>query len=122
MGLYFFSGPVASIFGAFFSAAFQLVDGHAGLYGYQWLFLVFGLATVVAGAIIFIVLPSTPYDKGLLTVEEAQVQRHRMMRESQHLNSEVNEKFSLKALFRELADYKGTVFHSIVRAALTLSI
>lgn len=121
MGLYFFSGPVASIFGAFFSAAFQLVDGHAGLYGYQWLFLVFGLATVVAGAIIFIVLPSTPYDNGLLTAEEAQVQRHRMMRQNQHLNTEFKEEFSLRALFTELADYKGTGIHSIVRA-LTLSI
>ncbi|GAB5591289.1 hypothetical protein Unana1_06189 [Umbelopsis nana] len=110
MGLYFLSGGLASMFSAFFSYAFQLIDSQHGLFGFQWLFLVFGVITVASGIITFVILPSTPYEKkGWLTEEEMQVQRHRMMRDADE-NRSGEQKITVRAFLKELIDYKLYLF------------
>lgn len=105
MGLYFFSAAVAGIVGGFFSAAFQLIDGRGNLYGWQWLFLVFGLLTVVCGIFFNFWLPSTPFEKkNWLTEEEKEVARHRIEIDRQDL--EERPPITVHAVVQELMDYK----------------
>ena len=53
------------------------LDGLAGLRGWQWLFLLEGAATVVFGAVLFVVFPDRPRDATWLSPAEAEaVERH----------------------------------------------
>lgn len=118
MGLYFLSGGLASMFSAFFSYAFQLIDSQHDLFGFQWLFLVFGVITVASGIITFVILPSTPYEKmGWLTEEEMQVQRHRMMRDANE-NRSGEQKITVRAFLKELIDYKCNVTFNLLFATM----
>jgi ACS family tartrate transporter-like MFS transporter len=56
----------------FFPGLLFRLDGHFGLRGWQWLFLVEGLPPVLLSAIFFRYLPDTPHQAKWLTLEEKQ--------------------------------------------------
>lgn len=62
--------PVSLGIGAPLSTTIMLLDGAAGLHGWQWLFLLEGLPTVIVGFIVLKVLPDRPSDAKWLTDEE----------------------------------------------------
>ncbi|KAH8556090.1 major facilitator superfamily domain-containing protein [Umbelopsis sp. PMI_123] len=110
VGFYFFAGALASVFTGFFAAAFQLIDGRGHLYGYQWLFLVFGLVTIIVGVFVYFVLPSTPFEKkNWLTEEEKEVARHRLI-SSIDTDSNAQTKITFAAVLKEMLDYKVYLF------------
>ncbi|KAI9278175.1 major facilitator superfamily domain-containing protein [Umbelopsis sp. AD052] len=120
MGLYFFSAAVALIVSGFFSAAFQLIDGRGNLYGWQWLFLVFGLLTVIIGVFFNFWLPSTPFEKkGWLTEEEKEIARHRIALDRPDL--EDRPKITIRAVIKELMDYKVYLFTIIYMCTVLIS-
>ncbi len=47
------------------------LDGMAGLHGWQWMFLLEGLPTVVIGCVLYFILPDRPTDVKWLTPEES---------------------------------------------------
>lgn len=53
-------GPLALLIGGPLSSALLSLDGHGGLAGWQWLFLLEALPTLVLAAIVFAVLPDRP--------------------------------------------------------------
>jgi ACS family tartrate transporter-like MFS transporter len=64
--------PLSAVFmGAIAGLLFRL-DGHFGLRGWQWLFLVEGLPPVLLSVIFFRFLPDTPQQAKWLTSEEKQ--------------------------------------------------
>ncbi|MEV0694612.1 MFS transporter [Streptomyces sp. NPDC050388] len=60
MSLFYFGAPLAFILGSPVSGLLLEMDGLADLHGWQWLFLIQGLATVVVGVFVLRVLPDTP--------------------------------------------------------------
>ncbi|WP_070013710.1 MFS transporter [Streptomyces abyssalis] len=70
MSLFYFGAPLAFIFGSPLSGLLLEMDGISGLHGWQWLFLVQGLATVVVGVIALRVLPDSPASAPWLTPRE----------------------------------------------------
>lgn len=70
MSLFYFGAPLAFIFGSPLSGLLLEMDGIRGLHGWQWLFLVQGLATVVVGVIALRVLPDSPESARWLTPHE----------------------------------------------------
>jgi MFS family permease len=70
MGLFYFGAPMAYIFGSPLSG--YLLDLHrlAGLEGWQWLFLIEGLMTVVVGVWAFWYLDDRPSDAAWLPMNE----------------------------------------------------
>lgn len=53
------------------------LDGFAGLLGWQWLFLIEGVSTVIFGAVLLFVFPDGPKDAAWLTRAEAEaIERH----------------------------------------------
>ncbi|KAI8575512.1 hypothetical protein K450DRAFT_142768 [Umbelopsis ramanniana AG] len=120
MGLYFFSAAVALIVSGFFSAAFQLIDGRGNLYGWQWLFLVFGLLTVIIGVFFNFWLPSTPFEKKQwLTEEEKEVARHRIQVDRPDI--EERPRITVRAVVNELLDYKVYLFTIIYMCTVLIS-
>ena len=57
---FFVAAPLASVAMGGMSGWLLALDGNAGLHGWQWLFLVQGLPTVLVGLVVLRYLPDTP--------------------------------------------------------------
>ena len=62
--------PIASVVMGGMSGWLLALDGNAGLHGWQWLFLVQGLPTVLFGLVVLRYLPDTPATVAWLTQPE----------------------------------------------------
>lgn len=70
MGLFYFGAPLAQIVGGPLSGALLEMNGHGGLAGWQWMFVVEGLIAVVAGLLVWRFLPDRPADALWLSASE----------------------------------------------------
>ncbi|KAH8655296.1 major facilitator superfamily domain-containing protein [Xylariales sp. PMI_506] len=57
-------------FGGLFAAAILQLDGHHGIRGWQWLFIIEGSATVGIGMVCAIFMPEYPHNSRMLTQTE----------------------------------------------------
>ncbi|RSD16818.1 MFS transporter [Amycolatopsis eburnea] len=73
VGLIYTAPCVAVIIGSPVGGALMELHGVAGLRGWQWMFLVEGLVTVLIGVVVWFALPSRPADAKWLTPDEAAV-------------------------------------------------
>lgn len=64
IGLYFTAAQVSAAVVGLVSAGFQLMDGLGGLVGFQWMFLIYGLITIVYGIALLWILPDRPHLPG----------------------------------------------------------
>jgi MFS family permease len=77
VGLIYTSAALAIILGSPAGGALMTLDGVGGLHGWQWMFLVEGLVTVLVGVFVWLVLPSRPQEARWLTkMEAAELSRH----------------------------------------------
>lgn len=61
---------LANVFGAPLAAGFLAMDGIAGLRGWQWLFMLEGIPSILMGLVLLLTLPDTPADAKWLTEEQ----------------------------------------------------
>jgi MFS transporter, ACS family, tartrate transporter len=59
-------------------AILQFLDGANGLHGWQWLFLIEGLPSVIMGGVFLALLPDKPQSAKWLSIEERDVIRQRL--------------------------------------------
>ncbi|KAI4867270.1 MFS general substrate transporter [Hypoxylon rubiginosum] len=89
--LFFFGPSVSAAFGSLISAGALRIDGRAGLFGWQWIFLICGVSTIATGLLAFTLVPKSPHDtnrlfgglvpwKGWLSEREADVFVARIVR------------------------------------------
>jgi MFS family permease len=71
VGLIYTAPCIAIVIGSPLGGALMELQGVGGLHGWQWMFLVEGLATVLVGVLVWFVLPGRPADAKWLTREEA---------------------------------------------------
>ncbi|KAI1355185.1 vitamin H transporter 1/biotin symporter vht1 [Xylaria sp. FL0043] len=64
IGQYFTAAQVSAAVVGLVSAGFQLIDGRGGLYGFQWMFLIYGLVAIVVGIALLWWLPDRPLPPG----------------------------------------------------------
>ncbi|KAI0897789.1 MFS general substrate transporter [Annulohypoxylon nitens] len=64
--IFFFGPSISAAFGSLISAGALRIEGAAGLYGWQWIFLICGVSTITTGLIAFIVVPKSPHDTNRL--------------------------------------------------------
>ncbi|GAB3756774.1 MFS transporter [Microlunatus parietis] len=69
-GLFYFGAPLAFIFGGPLSGLLLDLDGLGGLHGWQLMFLITGLLTVVVGIVVISYLPNGPKDARWLSEAE----------------------------------------------------
>ncbi|KAI8987481.1 major facilitator superfamily domain-containing protein [Mycotypha africana] len=60
IGVTYLAAPTSGAIGGLISAAVQLIDTRGNLFGWQWLFVIFGILTFIFGLATIWVLPSTP--------------------------------------------------------------
>ena len=73
---------IAGLIGGPLSAALLRLDGRAGLAGWQWLFLVEGLPSLIMGFAVLRWLPDRPADAKWLTPEQREALTARIVEES----------------------------------------
>ncbi|KAI8085004.1 major facilitator superfamily domain-containing protein [Halteromyces radiatus] len=121
IGIMYLAGPASGAFGGLISAGIQLIDMRGNLYGWQWLFLISGLLSLVFGFATLFVLPSKPdQSKGFLTEEETRMVQQRIdkghqdMLENDNNNGKTSKKTvvmrDLRNLRTQLMDYKVWLF------------
>ncbi|UUZ46250.2 MFS transporter [Janibacter limosus] len=71
VGLILTASSVASIVANPIGGALMKLDGIGGLHGWQWLFVLEGIPTVLLGVLIFFVLPNSPAKATRLDADEA---------------------------------------------------
>ncbi len=86
--------PLASVIGAPISGLImENLNGTAGLYGWQWMFLLEGLPALIMGLVVFFALPDEPRTAAFLNDEERQWLATRL--ESEREAQENVERFSV---------------------------
>ena len=78
---FFVASPLASVVMGVVSGWLLALDQYAGLHGWQWLFLVQGLPTVLVGFMVLRYLPETPAKVAWLTPTEKNWIQHELERE-----------------------------------------
>jgi MFS family permease len=84
VGWIYTAPALALMIGNPLGGAFLQMDGLAGLHGWQWLFLLEGLPTIVVGAILWFKLPEKPSDAPWLSPDEARVLEARAVPDGAH--------------------------------------
>jgi MFS transporter, ACS family, tartrate transporter len=83
MALFLLALPVCNCIGSPISSHILLLDGAAGLRGWQWLFIVEGLPALLLGGLTWFVLADGPWNAPWLSADErAQLQREMKTDES----------------------------------------
>ncbi|KXV01182.1 MFS transporter [Caballeronia megalochromosomata] len=70
MGLFYFGAPLAFMFGSPLSGYLLRFDGMLGLHGYQWMFMLEGLAATAVGVWAYFYLDDRPADAKWLDPDE----------------------------------------------------
>ncbi|KAL0093583.1 major facilitator superfamily domain-containing protein [Phycomyces blakesleeanus] len=115
IGVTYLAGPASGAFGGLISAAIQLIDTKGGLYGWQWLFIISGILSVIFGVATIWYLPSKPEaSTKFLDEEERALIRRRLGMVPQGLPQETETRLPAKGdlhqIFVQLTDYKVWLF------------
>jgi MFS family permease len=73
VGLIYTAPCIAIFLGSPAGGALMDLDGLGGLHGWQWMFLVEGLVTILVGGVVWLTLPNRPSDAKWLAPEEAAI-------------------------------------------------
>jgi MFS family permease len=84
VGWIYTAPALALVIGNPIGGAFMQMDGIAGLHGWQWLFLLEGLPTIVVGVILWFKLPEKPSDAQWLSKDEARALETRAVPDAAH--------------------------------------
>lgn len=83
-GAFMVAMPLSAVFGGPLSGFFLSLDGWGGLHGWQWLFLLEGIPSIVLGVAVLLVLPKSPADAKWLQEREAVALQRTLDRERIH--------------------------------------
>lgn len=102
--IFFNSVTLAGAFGSLLASGINYMDGIHGQAGWQWIFILEGLATVVVGAVAFFVVPNFPEDAKWLSPAEQQFMRDRV----QDVDADAHDGLPLRAqVAAYFSDYKS---------------
>ncbi len=84
---FYIAGPLGSVVMGAMSGWLLSLDGNAGLHGWQWLFLVQGLPTVLVGLAVLRYLPDSPSTAPWLSAPEKDWIHQQLAREQQAIGA-----------------------------------
>jgi predicted MFS family arabinose efflux permease len=107
----YLAAPASGAVGGLISAAVQLIDTRGHLYGWQWLFLISAIVSLLFGVATLFYLPSTPdRAKKFLTEDERKRVQERLAIGEPQQERKKDFKEGLNQLGQELKDFKVWVF------------
>jgi len=105
--IFFSAATVSGAFGGLLAAAISNMEGIGGKPAWAWIFILEGLATVLAGAASFWIIQDFPDTAKFLSEEERTLVIRRLQSDDQF--SAAGEKLKLKYIFQSLVDWKTWV-------------
>jgi MFS family permease len=102
--IFFSAATVSGAFGGLLAAAISKMDGVGGKQAWSWIFILEGLATVIAGTASFWIIQDFPDTAKFLTEEERTFVIRRLQEDDQY--SAAGENFKMKYIFASLKDWK----------------
>ncbi|AZG14806.1 MFS transporter [Cupriavidus pauculus] len=116
IAIVFLAGPIGGIIGGPLSAwLMTALAGHAGLAGWQWMFLVEGLPCLVLGVLAWKLVPDRPADAHWLTSDEKRLLEQELAVPAAH-------KHSFGAVARDWRIYVlATAYFCVIAAIYALS-
>jgi D-galactonate transporter len=92
---------ISNVFGSPLSGAImQYVDGLSGMRGWQWLFLLEGIPSVIIGVLVFALLPNGPKSASWLTAQEQDLVVQRV-KEDEAGKQELGQRHNFMDAFRD---------------------
>ncbi|ORY59712.1 major facilitator superfamily transporter [Pseudomassariella vexata] len=114
--MFFSAAALAGSFGGLLAAAIALMDGVAGLAGWAWIFILEGLATVLAGAFCWWMVYDWPDTAGFLTPDERIRVQRRIILSKQNNTAEG---FDKRHIYEAIKDWKTYGYMVIYMGCLT---
>ncbi|KAI5895511.1 MFS general substrate transporter [Schizophyllum commune H4-8] len=105
--VFFSAATVSGAFGGLLAAAISKMDGIGGKAGWAWIFILEGLATVLAGIISFWIIQDFPDTAKFLSPAERAVVIRRLQADDQF--SAAGEQLKMKYIWKSFADWKTWV-------------
>lgn len=105
IAIFFSAATFAGAFGGMLAYAIEQMEGIAGLHGWQWIFCLEGIATILVACIAFIFMYDYPDTASFLTDAERHYVIELLRQDSNSLSTEYRFQFVLQAL----QDYKSYV-------------
>ncbi|KAF9354937.1 hypothetical protein BGX26_007189 [Mortierella sp. AD094] len=78
-GLFFSTATMAGAFGGVLAYGIAQMEGVRGLHGWQWIFILEGLPTILLTIVVYFFLPDFPGSARFLTTEEKDLAVHRLV-------------------------------------------
>jgi sugar phosphate permease len=105
------AGPASGAFGGLISAGIQLIDTRGGLYGWQYLFIISGVISLIFGLATIFYLPSIPEKSTRFLTENERLRiKRRLQVDNQKTIEERNMKRTMMQVLGELKDFKVWLF------------
>ncbi|KAG9313103.1 major facilitator superfamily domain-containing protein [Chiua virens] len=108
IAIFFSAATVSGAFGGLLAAGISKMNGIGGKAAWQWIFILEGLATVVAGTLSFWIIVDFPDDAKFLTEAERTVVIRRLQGDDQL--SAAGERLRWKNIVASLADWKTYLY------------
>ncbi|KAJ7180780.1 MFS general substrate transporter [Mycena filopes] len=105
--IFFSAATVSGAFGGLLAAAISNMEGIGGKHAWAWIFILEGLATVLAGAASFWIIQDFPDTAKFLTEAERTVVIRRLQSDDQF--SAAGEKLKMKYIWKSILDWKTWV-------------
>ncbi|KAF8141496.1 MFS general substrate transporter [Boletus edulis] len=115
IAIFFSAATVSGAFGGLLAAGISKLEGVGGRPAWSWIFILEGLATVVAGALSFWIIVDFPEDATFLTEAERTVVIRRLQGDDQF--SAAGERLKWKNIVASLTDWKTYLFTIVYAAA-----
>lgn len=117
--IFFSAAALAGSFGGLLAAAIALMDGIGHLHGWQWIFILEGLATVVIGGITYFVVQDFPDKATFLTpIEKARVIKRLKEDNQSSASHEDVSRHSWKAAYTDWKTYAFAIVYMGADGAL----
>jgi len=107
VAIFFSSATVAGAFSGLLAAAIAQMNGIGGKPGWQWIFILEGLATILVGIASYWVIQDFPDTAKFLTAEERAFVIHRLQDDTKF--SAAGESYNKKRIWQSLVDWKTYV-------------
>ena len=89
IGFLYLAVTIALTVGGPFGGALMELEGRGGLHGWQWMFMIQGILTVLVGIVTWLKLPETPKDARWLTDAEAEILTKQAIGATPHTESKL---------------------------------
>ena len=107
---FFSSVTLAGAFGSLLASGIENLNGHGGLHGWRWIFILEGLLTMVLAFASYFLILDLPKDAKWLSEDEKAFMQERLLSEQEETTSTSN-RAGLLGYITDIKSYLGAIMY-----------